>query len=859
MSNRKGIQIIGIRQYWRPQATAVIFFICSLLSGHSLLAQRSSLNKRITISFFNIPVREALTQLSEKDEIPISFESSRSDFDKNINKNFFNAPVTEILKDILQETGYTWKYVSDEIIIVPLIKSYTISGHIQDKQSGEDLIGAHIIVKPVNQGTASNNYGFYSLTLPGGNYELLVGCMGYSNKVVALDFYESDRVLNIKLEKKISELKTVTVTSKNGIDSFQSESPLQLHWDVIRERPFFKGEADVIESIQMQNGVVAITEGSSSMFIRGGSRDQNLLLLDEAVVYNPGHLFGLNSIFNPDALKDIQLYKDDIPANFGGRLSSVLDTHMDEGNNKELRLNGGMSLLSARLSLEGPIIKERSSFLIAGRRSISNLLDGNFDLYDVRAAYYDWNLKANYKFNNNNRLFFSTYIGHDRVKNNDDYLNKWGNTTGTLRWNHIFNPKLFLNVSAIYSNYKNMLNINPDSSAGIASWVTGIRDFSLKGDFTYYRKPGNQIQFGFSEIIHLFNPGEASNVSYNNLPRARAAEFAVYFSQKMPLCSKVNIYYGLRAGLFDNFSADKLYDDYDNDSSNGANVTYLRLEPRLKLQYHISPRSMLQFSYNRNYQYLQLLQNDELAFSSLETWIPSSSHIKPQFSDQYSILYRRNHKNGSITASIYLKEMGNQLELVDHAQLISNPFIEDLLKTGRAKSYGAEFSLLQNIGKARITALYAWSRTLRMFDEINNGKTYAANYDVPHSVKLSGSYPITKSLQLNSYFIYSSGRPATIPTGYFVQDGIRVPIYAGRNLERMPAYHHLDINISWNIPVKQLNGHVWNNTISIGLYNLYNRNNVLLYKINPQLNGATLFDEQNLSGITPVFIYNFSF
>lgn len=859
MSIWQGIHFIGI-QTRRIHTITCILSVYFLLSGQPLLAQRNPLNKRITISFFNISIREALVKLSETEDIPISFESTQPGFEKTIRSNFYNSTVAEILKSLLLETGFTWQYISEEIIIVPLQKKYTISGHVQDKQSGEDLIGAHIHIVQTVQGASSNSYGYYSLTLPAGSYQLQVNCIGYATKVLMVSLDGADQVINIKLEQKVSELPPVTVKGQNYTSALHPYTSSQyLQWNKIRERPFFKGEADVIESLQMQNGVVGITEGSSSMFIRGGGRDQNLLLLDEAVVYNPGHLFGLSSVFNPDAIKDIRLYKDEIPASFGGRLSSVVDTRMDEGDNKETHIKGGMSLLSARLSFEGPIVKERGSFLIAGRRSITNLLEGNFELYDIRAAYYDWNLKTNYKINVNNRLFFSAYLGHDRVINNNGYVNKWGNTTATFRWNHIFNPKLFLNVSAIYSNYKNILNINADSSAGLSTWLTGIRDFSLKGDFVYYKKPGSELQFGFNGVIHLFKPGETNDAIYNSIPRARAAENALYFSKSLFVSTKLKLQYGLRICLFNNFSNKRLSDQYDDDSTKDVNISYLRAEPRLSLQYDLSGRSTLQISYNRNYQYLQLLQNDELAFSSLETWIPSSAHVKPQYVNMYSMAYRRTHKNGSIYMSIYYKQMGNQLELVDHAQLISNPFIEDQLQTGKATAYGFEFSLSHRIGKAQVTALYAWSRVFRKFDGLNNGKQFAANYDVPHSAKISASYAITRSLQLNTYFIYSSGRPTSIPTGYFVQDGIRIPIYPGRNLERMPDYHHLDANISWNLPIKLKNGRQWNNTFAVGLYNLYNRKNTLLYKINTQLNSQQLFDEQYLSGITPIFIYNFSF
>jgi len=781
--------------------------------------------------------------------------------EKAINKNFYDAQVADILRDLLQGTSLTWKYVAEEIVIVPAAKNSTLSGHILDAQNGEDLIGANIFVLQLHQSASSNSYGFYSLTLPAGNYDLLVSCIGYASKKITVTFADSDLSFNIQLEKRINALREVTVTRKNAFDSLQPFAPAQqLQWDLLREQPFFKGEADVVKALQMQNGIVGITEGSSSLFIRGGNRDQNLILLDEAVVYNPAHLFGITSVFNPDALKNIQLYKDDIPANFGGRLSSVIDARMADGDDKAFRVKGGLSLLSARLSLEGPVVKERGSFLLTGRRSIANLLNKDLDLYNLNAAYYDLNGKINYRLNASNRLFFSFYIGRDQVNADNGYLNKWGNKTATLRWNHVFNPKLFLNLSAIYSNYRNILNVNADSSAGMDRWLTGIRDVTVKGDFTYFKKPGNQMQFGFNSILHLFIPGETNSAIsfYNNIPRASASEIALYFSQKIPVSRNVKLLYGVRMSVFSNFSERTLYDDFDPFTER-EHTTFVRFEPRVQLQYALSSAGTVQFSYNRNYQYLQLLQNDELAFSSLETWIPSSAHIVPQFADMYSLAYKRRYRGGAFSLGAWYKYMGNQLELRDHAQLISNPFIENELRTGKSNAYGLEVSASHQFGNFRLAGGYTWSKVFRNIKEINNGKRYVANYDIPHALKLAMSYQVNNLLQVNSYFTYTTGRPVTFPTGYFEQQGVRVPIYPGRNLARMPDYHHLDVNVRYTLPVTGKNGRQWVNTFIVGLYNIYNRENPLLYKINPRVGNDDLFEQQTFSGITPVFSYSFSF
>lgn len=835
-----------------------LIFLCALLSASNLLAQQNPLNRRVTVNFNNIPLQNALTKLSMQYEIPISFEPTLEGMRKNVNVSFSNATVSDILRDLLNDVGLGWRYLAEEIVVVPARKYSTLSGRIQDAENGEDLIGANMQVFPGRSSTTSNSYGFYSLTLPEGSHEIWLSCMGYIGKKIQVVYTGSDQTLNILLEKKVNELREVTV-SKSLIDSLRPPGfAQQLQWDLLRDQPYFRGEADVVKALQMQNGVAGMTEGSSSMFVRGGNRDQNLIMLDEAVVYNPAHLFGLTSVFNPDALKNIELYKDDIPANFGGRLSSVIDARMADGDDKTFRVKGGASLLSGRFSAEGPIVREKGSFLIAGRRSLASQLNKDFGLYNLKAAYYDLNFKCNYRLNASSRLFISAYLGRDRVSAGNGYLNEWGNQTATLRWNHIFNPKLFLNFSAIYSSYRNALNINADASEGMDNWVTGIRDLTLKSDFAYFRKPGNQMHFGFNGVVHLFKPGETTASAYNDIPRARAAELALYYSQMIAVGARLKVLYGLRVSLFRNFSSFKLYTE-DDAFSKTKNTVFARLEPRLTIRYALFGHSMVQLSYNRNYQYLQLLQNDELAFSSLETWIPSSDHVRPQYSDIYAFTYKWKLPGGTFSLGAYYKFMGNQLELVDHAQVISNPLVEDQLRTGKSDAYGLELGLAKQVGNFRATAFYTWSRVFRTMNEINNGKRYAANYDIPHTGKLSVSYQPIKSLQINSYFTYTSGRPATLPTGYYIQNGVRVPIYSGRNLERMPDYHRWDLNICWRLPISINNERKWINTFTVGIYNIYGRRNPLFYKINPQEGNNSLIEEQTFSGMTPVFSYSLVF
>lgn len=844
-------------------------FILILMAANNANAQQDLMNKKFSIRFINSNLEQALTQLSSDYEIPLSYDPALFKDRKKINKIFSNLPLQDILNELLSGTGITYRYVEQAIILVPSeIRNTTISGHIRDAETGEDIIGANLYIPSLKQGVSSNNYGFYSLTLATSTYEIWISHIGYLTKKITVDLQQDNPLLDIRLDKQQYRLSEVEVKQSNTNDSTgQMRFARPLDWEIIKKMPYYKGEPDVIKALQMQNGVVAMNEGSSHLFVRGGNKDQNLILLDEAIVYNPAHLIGLASIFNPDALKNIQIYNDDIPPNFGGRLSSVIDARMADGDDKSFHIKGGVNLLTARLALEGPIVQERGSFLLAARKSLLNLLDKDFDIFTLAPSYYDINFKMNYKLDAANRIFYSAYIGNDRLKSANGYFNRWGNQTSTLRWNHIFNPRLFLNLSAIYSNYKNELNINIDSAAGMDKWVTGVKDVTFKGDFIYYAKPNHQLQFGFSNILHLFIPGEAIKANSLSIPRAKAGEYALYASHKVSLGQHIRFIYGLRASLFKNISTPRfvLLDDDFNPidlqvNLRGGYKSFFRLEPRLMFQYSFSGKNSVRFTYNRNYQYLQLVQNDELAFSSLETWIPSSPNLEPQQSDFFSLSYKKEIKDYTFSINTYYKKMLNQLELIDHAQIILNPVIEDQLRPGRGDAYGTEFMISKDQGRFKGTFQYTFARVFRKIEDINNGLRYPANYDIPHTFKLSLNYQIADRLLLSSFFTYSSGRPVTLPIGYFTQQGIKVPIYKDRNSSRIQDYHRMDINLTWELKPVHLNSkRQWFSTLSAGVYNVYGKKNALFYRVNQNLSTGNLVEEQSFAGLTPSITYNFRF
>ena len=836
-----------------------LYIVFSLISVNTF-GQQDALNKRVSIYFSNLPLLKALNLLSKEHATPLSFDPALIPAEKQINKKFKNERISSILDAILAETGLTYKVLFKEIIIVPL-DEVSLSGRVVDGESGEDLIGVALYIPALKQGINTNNYGFYSITLPRGAYEIQVSHVGYVPFKLSLSLMQKNESRIIRMQKQVNELQEIQIREQSNKDSLPFISPGKtLNWDIARQQTYFKGESDVVKALQMENGITALTEGSSHMFIRGGNKDQNLIMLDEAIVYNPAHLFGLTSIFNPDALKNIQVYTDGMPASFGGRLSSVIDVRMADGDDKQFHAKGGISLLTARASLEGPIVKEKGSFFFAARRSLSNLLSQDLQLFDLRPSYFDFNFKANYKLTVNDRLYISAYAGRDKVVSVNGYLNKWGNQTSTLRWNHIFNPKLFLNLSAIYSNYKNQLSINADAAEGTDKWITGIRDATLKGDFNYYANLQNQFQFGFSSILHLFIPGESRSELFNNISRVQAGEHALYFSHKLSAWENFKLFYGLRVSFFHNISTYDL-DDFFKPTivQDGLKARFIRFEPRFSLQYMLKPNAYLQFNYNRNYQYLQLVQNDELAFSSLESWIPSGINLLPQQSDFFSLKYKNVLFGGTYTVDLYYKKMQNQLELIDHAQLISNPFIESQLRPGYSNAYGLEFSFSKDIDRFKGNLMYTFSKVYRTITGINEGKRYPAGYDIPHALKLGVGYRISESLSANSFFTYTTGRPVTFPIGYFDQKGLKIPIYGERNSTRMPSYQRLDLTLQWSpSPIK-----IWRrnltHTFSAGVYNVYNRRNPMFYRINQQDLQELNFDQQAFSGRTLGLSYNFKF
>lgn len=753
----------------------------------------------------------------------------------------------------------------------------TISGYVRDAATGEALLAANVIVEELGTGTATNEYGYYALSLEPGVYTLLFSYVGYET-VTRMVTLNEGLVLNIELSESLLELEEVTISSsRNNANITRLETgSSSLSIQSIRKMPAFLGEVDVIKAIQLLPGVQVTSEGSSGFSVRGGGRDQNMIQLDEAAVYNASHLMGFFSVFNNDAIRDVKLYKGDIPASSGGRLASLLDVRMKEGNSKKFTASGGMGTISSRITLEGPVVRDKLSFLLAGRRTYADLFllfSKDEELRDTRLYFYDLNGKVNYRINDRNRIYLSGYSGKDTYANKQYAGMKFGNRTLSLGWNHIFSSNLFSNFTLTSSHYFYDLG-TPEDAEEYFNWNSDLDDYGIKGDFSWYPTPEHTIRFGASSTYHVINPGEVSAISTGGINQRlelsidHALESGLYLSGESKLGSKLALRYGLRYSLFNNIgpSTRTVFDeDYEViDTVQYAEGDFFNfyhgLEPRLAANFMLSQWQSLKASYSRTRQYLQLASNSA-AGTPLEIWFPASPNIAPQISDQISVGYFRNFLEHRLESSveIYYKKMKNAIDFRDHAQVMLNPQLEGEIRIGEASSYGAEFYLKYTGGDFSGWVSYTLSRTMRTFEEINQGYPYPAPYDRPHDLALVLSYDPVKRIGLALNWIYSTGLPFTLPSGrYEVMNSI-LPLYTGRNEYRLPDYHRLDLSIT--LRGKEKPGKRWRGEWNLSLYNAYARKNV--WTINFVRDAAhpemTYAEMTYLFSIVPAITYNFRF
>jgi len=763
----------------------------------------------------------------------------------------------------------------------------TVSGYVKDRATGEALIGVSVYVKEAATGITTNTYGFYSLTLPKGAYNLVCTYVGFGKQTRTVDLTAQNARLDIELGQEGENLQEVTVSTNREDDNVKSVemSVNRVEMRTIQRIPALLGEVDVIRSIQLLPGVSTVGEGATGFNVRGGNVDQNLVLLDEAPVYNSSHLFGFFSVFNPDAVKDVKLIKGGIPSLYGGRVSSILDVRMKDGNAKETAVSGGIGLIFSRLTVEQPLFKGRGSFIVAGRRSYADILAKPFltgDLKGSRFYFYDLTAKANYKINDKNTLYLSGYLGRDVF--GADFGFNWGNATTSLRWNHVFSNKLFLNATAFYSNYDYLLDsdLKRTNNSDFFRWKSRIVNYSIKPDFTLFLR-NNTLTFGGQSILYNFEPGTAEAASSGSvrafgLDNKYAVESALYVGNEQQLARRWQLQYGLRYSLYNYIGPGEAYEYGTNvpvgtqrplintrTYERGQTIqTYGNWEPRFSARYELNDASSLKVSYNRLAQYLHLVSNTT-ASTPLDVWTPSTNNIRPQVADQLAGGYFRNFgKTGTgyeASVEVYYKWLHNQIDYIDGANLILNKYLEGDLLTGRGRAYGAEFFLKKNKGDLTGWISYTLAKTERLVDGINNNRWFPTRFDKRHTLNVVALYDFTKRWNLSATFALATGTPGTFPTNSYIFQDIRVPhnVDNSRNNYRLPAYHRLDLAATLQgRKGRTVRGRKWEDNWVFSAYNVYARKNTFSIYFQQEDQRRTFFVNNETRQIPVAQAYRYS-
>lgn len=771
-------------------------------------------------------------------------------------------------------------------------QTHTVNGKITNHFDGESLFGVNVTTADFKKGTTTNEYGFYTFNLPEGKQKLVISYLGFKTIIKEVDLTQN-KTLNFELEEDVDSLEEVVISAseskiRNQIKKAEM-SVTQLKIKSIKQMPAVLGEIDILKSITLLPGVTSGGEGSSGFNVRGGAADQNLVLLDEATIYNTSHLFGFFSVFNADAIKDINLYKGGIPSKFGGRVSSVLDVRQKDGNNKNFHFNGGVGLISSRLLIEGPLKKDKASFLFAGRTSYVNMFL-KLAKKSNKVSFYDLNTKLSYKIDDNNTLYLSGYFGRDTFELDNFFANSYGNNTFNLRWNHLFNDRLFSNLSLIYSKYNYNLTFNSLKF----KWLSDIVDLNVKYDFKYSLNEKYKFNFGLNFNNYNFNPGELiktsedSIINESKLDKKIAYEPAVYVELEHKVSDKLNLRYGIRYSSFYRVGSQKmtLYQDdlpvvYNPDigiyqrgtvigeeafGNNKTIASFGGLEPRLSAAYQLSDDTSIKASYQLVNQYIHLISNTNSP-TPLDVWTPSGKYIKPQKSNQYAIGYFKNLENNNYTLEVetYFKTVANRIDYIDGADLIANNHLETEILNGESQSYGLEFLLRKNKGKFTGWVSYTLSKSEQRVKGrtavetgINNGEWYNTPYDRTHDFSFTGSYKVNNKWRFGANFIYQTGRPANYPSGQYLFEDNLVPVFVSRNAERLPAYHRLDVSATF--VSKKNKNRKWKGEWIFGVYNLYARKNPA--SITFRKNKDTFKNEAvrtSIFGIMPTITYNFKF
>jgi hypothetical protein len=883
----------------------IVTFLCIasyIFSFSNIKAQ--DLNQKISVNLKNTPISEVITKITELTQINFTYSSTLIPVDTKITIKAKSKTVKEVFDKIFTENGIEYLIVEKQIVLRPLKtepvqnpvltkvsekNKHTISGYLKDQTTGEILIGASVYAKGTTMGTFTNSYGFYSLTLPENKYDIAFSFIGYKTVSQSVDL-KGDLSISSELETSNFEIKAVEVVAEKEDEKLISPlSEMKLNPRTIRQMTGFVGDVDVIKSLQSVPGIKAYGDGSTLFYVRGGNSDQNLILVDEAPIYNPSHLFGFFTAIAPDAIKDVEAYKGDFPVNYGGRLSSVIDIKTKDGSMKSTLFSGSLGPFTSNITMEGPFKKDKSSFFFSGRRANMNwltLTNGK----TLKINFFDLNSKFNFIANENNRFFISFYVGNDALSRSlstskSSFGISWNNVLGTIRWNHIYSSKLFSNTTIYSSKYNYYLYLSKELSD---YWNSSISNGTIKTDFTYYPNALNTVKYGIELSSHASNPGNVhfsdEEIQHNApvIPRYNSGEFDFYISNDQILSDKLSVYYGIRLPAWRNrgqtsvyyFNSDFQVIDTLNVSDDETYYTAFCPEPRVNIKYSFSRNSAIKASYNRTTQFIQVLSNSISPFTSLEVWVPCGPNIKPQKCDQYSLGYAKRLPGSKLNFSAegFYKNCMNQVDYEDHANMLYNPLIEGELRFGKSWSYGLEFMLRKSEGKFTGWIGYTYSRVFKKIEGVNNGETFPAFYDRPNDVCINIAYNTEKRWSFSANWIYMTGGAITTPTGFFYYNGYSVPIYGEKNNDRLPDYHRLDLLATLKLN-KPGSAKKYQHSITFTIYNAY-------AQVNPiSVNFNKIFDDNgnivvpsdhegqneiiptviSVAGFIPSVSYNFKF
>ncbi|MCX6247577.1 MAG: TonB-dependent receptor [Bacteroidetes bacterium] len=838
------------------------------------------LERKITLIVKKQTLSEVIRIIGDEGKINFSYNPQSLPLDRLITVKARNKPVHEILELVFKKNGINYFVLENQVVLKmngkerpgtsgekpPAALKHTLSGYLKDKSTGEVLIGANVYVPGTQFGTTSNSYGFYSLTIPANQYQLVYTYIGYKNYLLQADL-DQDEEVTVEMEATTLPISEVEIQGKNGQEEIRNNSPGEFRFSskTLSQLPGFAGAVDIIKSLQAVPGIKSYGDGSSLFYVRGGNSDQNLILIDEAPIYNPSHLFGFFSVLAPDAINEMTVFKGDFPAKYGGRLSSVIDIKARNGNMKRFGFSGNIGPYASEITLEGPIVRDKSSFILSGRVSTLNWLNSfHSPLKSFDVLFYDVNAKVNFKLKSNDRFYLTFFYGYDRFgqTNESSYPTSgmsWNNMAGTFRWNHTFSNKLFSNTTLSYSRYHYYLYIDNEQKD---VWNSSISGLSFKTDFTWYLNSRNTLRAGAEIANHNSDPGNVSLPNNETDPLAtpiakyHSMEYDFYLGNDQQIGKRITLSYGIRLPVWQDLGPTKVYhfDGYHNliDSTEVSNMTtyatYFSPEPRLSLRVMLNDHSSLKGSYSRNTQFFQVLSNSVSPFTSLEVWAPSGPNIPPQKTDQVSLGYYSQvfHSKLNFSAEAFYNLFHDHIDYKDHANLLFNRLLEGEIRMGKARSYGIELMLRKTETKFTGWIGYTYTRTFVQTPEVNGGREYPAFYDRPHNVCINLSYKAGDHWAFSANWIYMTGGAITTPTGFFYNNGYSIPVYGDRNNDRLRDYHRLDLSVKWTLskPEKR-----YQHSVILTLYNAYARLNPFSVNFNKIQDGdGNIVVPSNLAG-----------